>query len=379
MINQINEIIKPSLLLLSGIVIIGIAASANAQQFYDTWINGIYFDSEGQPNANFITDTIDSATYKFATPNYWPTGFCNQSANIYWLADCAGDSSKLYKIWKTGSVLTTYDAPLNGFAGLEYDGQYLWAVYERTYKLYKIDVTTGATDTIISLPQPDSSEVDRHAWGIAWDGEYFWHSQYGDSAIIYKIDPDNWAVVDSIVPDVNLILAITYADPYLCCLNIQNQRIYRYNTETLELVDGYSWPVNYPLGFFFDSDSTECFYSVSSNSEYGGDEAVYLVWHTVTGINDDGSALPENSALLTAYPNPFNASTKICYSLARQENVTLDIYNMLGQRVERLVEQNQPAGDYALIWNPRELPSGMYFARIYGADFQNSVKLVLLK
>lgn len=69
------------------------------------------------------------------------------------------------------------------------------------------------------------------------------------------------------------------------------------------------------------------------------------------------------------YPNPFNSSTIIQYSLPEQAQVSVDIFNMLGQKISRLVEEEQVAGQYELRWNGTDdwsqiVPSGVYFYRL---------------
>jgi len=88
--------------------------------------------------------------------------------------------------------------------------------------------------------------------------------------------------------------------------------------------------------------------------------------------------LPENF-IVSAYPNPFNAATTISYILPKSTCVTLEIYNILGGRLETLVDTNQPAGHYQITWNASDLSTGVYFYRIQTDDAVQTQKLVLLK
>jgi len=76
-----------------------------------------------------------------------------------------------------------------------------------------------------------------------------------------------------------------------------------------------------------------------------------------------GAHLPTAFALEQTYPNPFNPSTTVGYSLRMRSRVTLAIYNVLGQRVAELVNAEQPAGVYRVPWTAG-VASGMYFYRI---------------
>jgi flagellar hook assembly protein FlgD len=88
--------------------------------------------------------------------------------------------------------------------------------------------------------------------------------------------------------------------------------------------------------------------------------------------------------LLQNYPNPFNASTVIRYRLEKSQVIRIDIYNARGQHIRRLVEGNMPAGEHRAIWDGhderlQQVGSGVYFCRIIGENFSESIKLLYLK
>ena len=89
-------------------------------------------------------------------------------------------------------------------------------------------------------------------------------------------------------------------------------------------------------------------------------------------------------ALLPNYPNPFNPQTQIPYQLGKQTSVTLEVYNLLGQRVVTLVQQEQAAGRYTVTWagvdaGGRPVASGVYFYRIRAGGFTDTKKMILVK
>jgi len=88
---------------------------------------------------------------------------------------------------------------------------------------------------------------------------------------------------------------------------------------------------------------------------------------------------PQTITLYQNYPNPFNPSTTIAFSLPYSAEVTLSIYNGLGQKVESLVEERLPAGDYHYDWHPSELASGVYVYRMQAGGFVHTKKLLLLR
>jgi len=84
---------------------------------------------------------------------------------------------------------------------------------------------------------------------------------------------------------------------------------------------------------------------------------------TVTGVK--GSATPRQFALYQSYPNPFNPSTMIRYDVARLSQVTLKVYNMLGQEVVTLVNEEKSPGNYQVVLNAgANMASGVYFYRL---------------
>jgi hypothetical protein len=99
---------------------------------------------------------------------------------------------------------------------------------------------------------------------------------------------------------------------------------------------------------------------------------------------DGGIALPTEFALHNNYPNPFNPVTNITYDIAQNSEVTLEIYNVMGQRVRTLAQGSHEPGRYRVMWNAtndygQSLSSGMYIYRIQAGDFVSVKKLILMK
>ena len=98
-----------------------------------------------------------------------------------------------------------------------------------------------------------------------------------------------------------------------------------------------------------------------------------------TGIKQLGGNMPIQYSLSQNYPNPFNPSTIIKYSVPKQQLVTLKIYNMLGQEVATLVNNQQNAGNYEVTFNADRLASGIYFYTLNAGSFVSTKKMILLK
>jgi hypothetical protein len=88
---------------------------------------------------------------------------------------------------------------------------------------------------------------------------------------------------------------------------------------------------------------------------------------------------PIEFALDQNYPNPFNPSTSIKYSIPQRNNVSLKIYDILGNEIAVLVNETKEAGSYNVQYNASALSSGVYFYSIQAGDFFESRKMILMK
>jgi hypothetical protein len=100
---------------------------------------------------------------------------------------------------------------------------------------------------------------------------------------------------------------------------------------------------------------------------------------TTTAVDADVRSLPKEFALNQNYPNPFNPATMIRYALPRETKVRLEVMNLLGQRIEVLVDQPQPGGYYTVTWNAHTAASGVYFFRLMAGDFVSTRKMMLMR
>jgi photosystem II stability/assembly factor-like uncharacterized protein len=88
---------------------------------------------------------------------------------------------------------------------------------------------------------------------------------------------------------------------------------------------------------------------------------------------------PDQYLLYQNYPNPFNPSTTIRYSVAKNGLVLLKIYDMLGREVKTLVNEEQAAGKYSVVFDGLRIASGVYFYTLCAGDFTSTKKFILLK
>lgn len=94
---------------------------------------------------------------------------------------------------------------------------------------------------------------------------------------------------------------------------------------------------------------------------------------------EDEEAVSRSFNLYPNYPNPFNPSTKISFTLPKASHVSLLIYDIHGKEVDRLLEGEQSAGSHSIEWNASQVASGVYFYRLTAGEFVQTRKMVLLK
>lgn len=126
--------------------------------------------------------------------------------------------------------------------------------------------------------------------------------------------------------------------------------------------------------------------AANNNGTEGGDNT-YTTTQAInwTGVNDAwGTPLPAHSTLHPNYPNPFNAGTVISFNLAFPDQVSIDVFNVLGHHVANLSSEWFEQGFHQIAWDGTDatgqsVPSGMYFYRLVTSRFSDAKKMVLLR
>jgi len=104
-----------------------------------------------------------------------------------------------------------------------------------------------------------------------------------------------------------------------------------------------------------------------------------VVVGTPTSVDGELAPVPDRIKLSQNYPNPFNAQTEISYTLPHAAHVKITVYNLLGQEIVTLVDQDQAAGAHRVVWDATNAPTGVYFYRLQAGDYAQSRRMVLLK
>ena len=121
--------------------------------------------------------------------------------------------------------------------------------------------------------------------------------------------------------------------------------------------------------------------SVNGNhlDTYGNPVLVQSGGFVITGIENSGMQNPKQYYLTQNYPNPFNPTTKIEYSIPEASFIQLKVYDILGNEVATLVNEEQNAGNYRADFIGIDLTSGIYFYKIQAGEFVETKKMILLK
>ncbi len=331
------------------------------------YVAGYPCDSEGIPHFP-PGDPPGDTLYSFPLPSPSSNGLARQGD---WFWNCDYGSGLLYRLDSTGAVDTTLPRPASATTGggMEWDGTNLWFIAEQDARLFKLDPATGAVLDSFSLP--DSASGDPNSWGLAWDGQYLWHSQYGAGrARIFKLDPATGAVLYSFPPPRSSILGIAWDYGYLCGVDIGRDVLYRMNPADSSVVDSTPWLLPHALGLIWDGN---CLWNVDGTSD-----RVYRV-NWFTGITAPAPrAAP--ARLLAAAPNPFRDHTTIRSVVDAGRSTDVTVLDCAGRRVRTL--RLEP-GSSTVTWDGtddrgRAVAGGVYFVglRTPGRDGPLPVLLV---
>jgi Secretion system C-terminal sorting domain len=156
----------------------------------------------------------------------------------------------------------------------------------------------------------------------------------------------------------------------------------------------------------FDQTQNKYYEDITETIYYGGQQGHHWIYYYVTAVTtsdyesnaSDRKSVDVNGyaneqkistgkepkkqleySLSSNYPNPFNPSTSINYTIKSAGVVTLKVYDMLGKEVATLVNERKEPGSYLVNFNAENLPSGIYVYKITANDFTSTKKLMLLK
>jgi len=96
------------------------------------------------------------------------------------------------------------------------------------------------------------------------------------------------------------------------------------------------------------------------------------------GLAESELDMPQKFGLMQAYPNPFNSSINIQYSLLTQENISLRLYDMRGRILQTLYEGSNSSGNHSLLWQPQGISAGVYILKLYNGNNTDLMKVIYM-
>jgi len=141
---------------------------------------------------------------------------------------------------------------------------------------------------------------------------------------------------------------------------------------------GTNWMIQKNLAYY---NINSIFFINNTTGYCVGDAGIILKTTSgvISGINSQPVSVPENYMLFQNYPNPFNATTKINFEIPKSSKVRVVVYDILGRKVEELVNSGFQAGKYSINWNAYKYSSGIYFYAIETEGYVQTRKCVLIK
>ncbi|MFQ6604319.1 MAG: T9SS type A sorting domain-containing protein [Fidelibacterota bacterium] len=202
----------------------------------------------------------------------------------------------------------------------------------------------------------------------------------------YNISPDD-VCTDSEFVFLDLSQIIDSSQAYFCN-NESYAVITQTGLETMDFIPGNRPTITYEWwhGVGYNYTLTEGIGLLSYGMEENGSWQGTLIAATINGVQygefvatEQATVLPKQYVLHPNYPNPFNPVTTIRYELPEQTAVKLAIYDILGQEVAVLVDEQQAPGIREVKFDARNLASDIYFYRLTAPTFTQTRKLVVLK
>ena len=248
------------------------------------------------------------------------------------------------------------------------------------------------------------ADGDGHNWELASEPGYSanngaysamsasYHNTYGG------LTPDNYLVLPQINLPENHHITLNYYvatqdkffpnETYSILISTTTPDVQSFNEIFMETLSAENefWQERYiDLTGYAGADAYIAFRHHSSADEFVIKIDDVLLYSTDQNVSDrDISILPTKTTLGINYPNPFNPTTTIAYTVAKEGNVKIDVYNIRGQKVKTIVDDNHIVGYFKVEWNgkdenERDVASGVYFYRMQAEAFSETKRMLLLK
>ncbi len=304
-----------------------------------------------------------------------------------------------------GDISTvTYNASSTGKRDVNEEGRFYLVTYQPVVAEIKIapdSLTTAYGDTISFY----AAAYDQYKNGI--DFTPVWTTNHGDISSEGVFLPGDYEgeIEITATDDASGISTTAFVYNTNQALTLSkvtiSPSVYSLQPEDVVYFEANGWnQFNYPYEFeevwsatggtineygIYTAGTTPGNYEVSVTDANGAVVATAEITIEEPNGIDDENATPESYSLKQNFPNPFNPTTTIEYSLPYASKVTVEIFNILGERIVKLVDAVQNGGYKSIIWNASKNASGVYIVRIRAVSVENGMtftdhkKMILLK
>jgi hypothetical protein len=401
-----------------------------ANEVVPLWIpNGdegwdVAVDSSG--NA-YVTGWVFSGTHPNGTGNDWMTVAYQPLGVELWKSqhngtDSTGDRSFSIEVTPGGIAYYAGETSIEGVNGyslrivkknvyganwvrvyhINADSDLLFTVFLKITENEDVYVTahTGSNDEKnVYLIKHDSSGY--HEWTRTYNGP----DNLEDYPVDLEVDNEGNVIVLCLSREINNLesMATLKYSSEGDTLWIKRHQYQYGNVEPKALTidsDNNVYVLGEEGGFYivkYDSDGDEQWVEENFDADYAVDIAldvqnniyvtgtedfdiVTVKYSQVTGVSEpEPFNSPKEFNIFQNYPNPFNPTTTIKYQIAEINFVTIKIYDVLGNEVSTLINEEKPAGKYEVEFNVVGLTSGVYFYQLKAGSFVETKKMVLLK
>ena len=338
----------------------------------------------------FATTAVDSTGISDSTLS---VAGLSASTKYFWRVNASntGGASAFSSVFRftTGTVLSTpaipvLASPQNGANGVSRNVRLVWLKSAEAAS-YRAQL---ASDTLFASILADSSGIADSSVvfaGLASSTKYFWRVNATNTAGSSAFSAGQSFTTGTVfsVPPVPVLSSPTNNATEVArnarltwyrSLEASSYRIQVTTDSTFAAVATDTTSSDSTIVINGLSATTGYFWRVSANNALGASAfsaARKFTTGSQTSVFSNRVGIPTEYGLEQNYPNPFNPSTTILYSLSSRSIVRLEVYNILGQRVDILVNAELAAGYYSATWNAA-VPSGIYFYRIEAVAMDKS-------
>lgn len=299
-------------------------------------------------------------------------------------------TGSLWRFSKNGALIDTRSVSgmTTGFRDLAWDGKYLYGGSNGA-TIYKVDTATWTVAGTI----PVAGMTVR---GIAYNGaqDAFYVCGWNTNIVLVNRAGTILQTITAATHGLTGIAGLAYdtltaGGPYIWAFNGGDttavKKFYRLNAATGAQVDNFDALDGVPT---FGAIGGGCFFTnqlqagkLTLGAVNQGSPGFLFGWNVSApvGVTTVGGTTPTAFVLEQNYPNPFNPSTMLRFALPQLSHVRLTVYNVIGQKVETLIDGVKEAGNHSVSFDASRLSSGVYFYTIDAGSFHATKKMLLMR